>query len=625
MQEDSDGRPGQGQQNQARNIQFLVLYDQNHPYTRRVRDSTPIQAGSVFGQAYFTDTENDGDSSMLYNNGIQPSQALHQPSSDVQRNFLPTQIENDTVVAQPSSDISRESPSFLGVDVRSGSRLPSTTPCQSASGLSTSSINRPPGGHLIVDNVQLQEPGVVVDLQRLRGMLKQRHGESKYQKDIQNCMRSFQQALFSEADASQYAIQLLYYLGESGLKCLDCKEIHNIGTVFRHKESCSVHICFQEILNAVGNQDTRQSNGAITNDRDQISDQRPSVPSPYSIGGDSITMESMLPLERMELGQQEERVARGINDGATGGVSQAGAEETLYKAAYLPPMNIGDIGIVGSYQTCNDSSSFTRGYATAPGPPPNQTAQNVHLPPAVSESSARFPMYQRHDRRLRTFNNWQHNHVQCPKALTDAGFFYREIDDECQCFECGQVLKEWSACDNPWSEHARHSPDCPFVKREKGQAFVNEVRKNTAKKEIRTPPTIFRTNTGRSEANPQRSYQAMIAEDNSLDCSLLEMGFTKEQIQVAINRFRKVNGSKEHTTEHLIEIIISDESQHGKDLSICGVCGIRKVRVSQSTCGHIVCIECAVHPGERCKFCDKPVVKRVLYEYDVNILKDKCD
>ncbi|XP_060580084.1 uncharacterized protein LOC132736884, partial [Ruditapes philippinarum] len=308
MQQSSIGR--QGQQNQGPNMN-ININNQTQPQRRPVGLTFPIQEGFQGGQARINDDTESDAGSLLYDNnfaGIQATPSFQQPA--------------------------------LSENTRDHS-LPSIFPVQSASGCSGVSMNIPSGGHLRPlqsYNEELVEPGVVVDLQRLRGMLKQRHGESKYHKDVQNCMRSFQQALFSEDDASQYAIQLLYYLGESGLKCLDCKEIHNIGTVFRHKESCSVHICFQEILNAVGNQDTRQSNGAITNDRDQISDQRPSVPSlvPYSIRGDSITMESMLPLERIELGQQEERVARGINDGATGGVSQAGAEETSYKAAILP-------------------------------------------------------------------------------------------------------------------------------------------------------------------------------------------------------------------------------------------------------------------------------------------------
>lgn len=56
-----------------------------------------------------------------------------------------------------------------------------------------------------------------------------------------------------------------------------------------------------------------------------------------------------------------------------------------------------------------------------------------------------------------------------PNQMAQAGFYHQPSasgDDRAMCFTCNVCLVCWEKTDEPWSEHERHSPTCPFVKGE---------------------------------------------------------------------------------------------------------------------------------------------------------------
>ena len=62
------------------------------------------------------------------------------------------------------------------------------------------------------------------------------------------------------------------------------------------------------------------------------------------------------------------------------------------------------------------------------------------------------------------------------KKLVDAGFFYDVRDvGSVKCFWCDLGLKNWSASDDPWREHAKHAPRCPWLLRCKSRQYVKMV------------------------------------------------------------------------------------------------------------------------------------------------------
>ncbi|KAK7067356.1 hypothetical protein SK128_014936 [Halocaridina rubra] len=100
-------------------------------------------------------------------------------------------------------------------------------------------------------------------------------------------------------------------------------------------------------------------------------------------------------------------------------------------------------------------------------PPP--TPDTGQAPPG-SNPPERDAMYSE-AARLATFSKWPHMNYKwaLPEQMAQAGFFHQPIatdDDRAMCFICSVCLVYWEPTDEPWSEHERHSPNCPFVKGE---------------------------------------------------------------------------------------------------------------------------------------------------------------
>ncbi|XP_053375851.1 baculoviral IAP repeat-containing protein 6-like isoform X2 [Mercenaria mercenaria] len=73
-----------------------------------------------------------------------------------------------------------------------------------------------------------------------------------------------------------------------------------------------------------------------------------------------------------------------------------------------------------------------------------------------------------------TFTKWPHMNYKwaLPEPMAQAGFYHQPNisgDDRALCFTCNVCLVCWEPTDEPWSEHERHSPSCPFVKGEQTQ------------------------------------------------------------------------------------------------------------------------------------------------------------
>lgn len=70
-----------------------------------------------------------------------------------------------------------------------------------------------------------------------------------------------------------------------------------------------------------------------------------------------------------------------------------------------------------------------------------------------------------------------------PGQMAQAGFYHEPNNtagDRAMCFTCNVCLVCWEPTDEPWSEHERHSPICPFVKGEYTQNVPLSVTLATA-------------------------------------------------------------------------------------------------------------------------------------------------
>lgn len=64
--------------------------------------------------------------------------------------------------------------------------------------------------------------------------------------------------------------------------------------------------------------------------------------------------------------------------------------------------------------------------------------------------------------------------------MAEAGFYWcgtEQYNDVACCFLCHKELDGWESTDDPWDEHKKHAPQCPFVKlgRPEKQLTLNEM------------------------------------------------------------------------------------------------------------------------------------------------------
>lgn len=81
--------------------------------------------------------------------------------------------------------------------------------------------------------------------------------------------------------------------------------------------------------------------------------------------------------------------------------------------------------------------------------------------------------------------------------LIAKGFLYENNDelkfsegyrDKVRCFHCDGGLRNWDPEDEPWYEHAKWFPTCPYLLLVKGQEFVDEVQRMYSTGESRPKP-----------------------------------------------------------------------------------------------------------------------------------------
>lgn len=90
---------------------------------------------------------------------------------------------------------------------------------------------------------------------------------------------------------------------------------------------------------------------------------------------------------------------------------------------------------------------------------------------AVNAGAAQRGLMYAEATRRQTFARWPHMDYKwaLPNQMAQAGFYHQPSstgDDRAMCFTCNVCLVCWEKTDEPWSEHERHSPTCPFVRGE---------------------------------------------------------------------------------------------------------------------------------------------------------------
>ncbi|MDP0589952.1 MAG: C2H2-type zinc finger protein [Candidatus Endonucleobacter bathymodioli] len=93
-----------------------------------------------------------------------------------------------------------------------------------------------------------------------------------------------------------------------------------------------------------------------------------------------------------------------------------------------------------------------------------------------NDSLYKYPQFRTFRKRIASYERWSQK-AQRPKALATAGYIYTGELDVVRCFSCNLRLWEWHSTDIPWKEHAQNNPNCLFLQKMKGQAYIDEIQK----------------------------------------------------------------------------------------------------------------------------------------------------
>ena len=98
----------------------------------------------------------------------------------------------------------------------------------------------------------------------------------------------------------------------------------------------------------------------------------------------------------------------------------------------------------------------------------NSSSDNSNVGKRNPEVNTTWTPYNEHMaspvNRGETFITWSKQIAQKPAEMVASGFYYTGRGDVVQCFYCGIFLKHWTPADVAESEHAKHAPQCKYVK-----------------------------------------------------------------------------------------------------------------------------------------------------------------
>ncbi|XP_053396672.1 baculoviral IAP repeat-containing protein 2-like isoform X1 [Mercenaria mercenaria] len=177
--------------------------------------------------------------------------------------------------------------------------------------------------------------------------------------------------------------------------------------------------------------------------------------------------------------------------------------------------------------------------------------------PGISNGRPKNPDYSMATERLATFKDvatfkdWSTNGISI-EELSSAGFYATGSRDSVKCFYCGGGMQHWQQDDDPWIEHARHFPDCDFLKLHVEEEFIKKAHYVDGK-------DAMESTFGHVK---KRLVPDQLIEDLNSKASLLlmEKGYKQEDVEHAIERAREKHGSGDLRAHHILEALLESET-----------------------------------------------------------------
>lgn len=76
------------------------------------------------------------------------------------------------------------------------------------------------------------------------------------------------------------------------------------------------------------------------------------------------------------------------------------------------------------------------------------------------------------DGRYKTFEKWPKVLQHLVYDLCTSGFYYLQVGDRVQCYNCNGLVHEWELNDCPFGEHAKWFPQCTHINNIRDSNFV---------------------------------------------------------------------------------------------------------------------------------------------------------
>ncbi|XP_069131314.1 baculoviral IAP repeat-containing protein 7-like isoform X1 [Argopecten irradians] len=167
----------------------------------------------------------------------------------------------------------------------------------------------------------------------------------------------------------------------------------------------------------------------------------------------------------------------------------------------------------------------------------------------------KYPQFAILATRLSSFRKWPTSLQQQPEDLARAGLFYEGRNDYVRCFHCGGGLREWDPEDDPFYEHARWFPSCPFLRLTKGDKFIMGVQSGSIE-----PPTPQKEQ--KDESRIENSDEDLFQHPAVL--SVMELGYSKSLLARAIVVYKKQHGA-DFSAEKLLPVVWEIEENDSND------------------------------------------------------------
>ncbi|AIE47772.1 iap-3 [Peridroma alphabaculovirus] len=166
---------------------------------------------------------------------------------------------------------------------------------------------------------------------------------------------------------------------------------------------------------------------------------------------------------------------------------------------------------------------------------------------------------------------WPENRRPTPWQLADAGFFYAGPGDRVMCFYYNCSMCAGGPDQEPWYEHARWFPSCPYVQKVKGKEFVQSVMSDACT--IKQPATPWA---------PATDTLSFVAAASAATTSATPLTAPLAALSVTESAAKSVTES------------LNNDNDSGDALQ-CKICYEHKCDTCFLPCGHVVaCYSCAL-------------------------------